>query len=174
MGMQELRAGIERIRASRQGDFTGPIPEEVLEDAEHLLGLRFPPTYRRFLHELGCGDVAGAEFYGIVDDELRKGPIPNAIWLTLDERATSRLPEQMVLVGFTGDMAGYYAIDLSRADGDGEAPVVMWQAGAPPATCPVIAKDFGVFLQEEVIEVLPQRGRRRGKDDAGNDDVGDV
>src|SRR5688572_26339557 len=121
MGMRELRAAIGMIERDGGGDFTGPIPEELVERAEELLGVRFPPTYRHFLHELGCGDVAGAEFYGIASDDLLKGPIPNGIWLTLDERTTSGLAENMVIVGADGT-GGYYALDLARAGAEGEAP----------------------------------------------------
>ena len=153
MGMRELHAAIAMIEREGGGDFTGIIPEELIERAEQLLGVRFPPTYRHFLHELGCGDIAGAEFYGIASDDLEHGTIPNGIWLTLDERETSHLSDQMVIVGADGTGA-YYALDLTRAGPEGEAPVVLWQPGAPASACPVIARDFGVFFRDEVAEAV--------------------
>jgi hypothetical protein len=163
--MHQFRQALRLIERSGEGDFTGPIPQQIVEDAEELLGVRFPPSYRQFLLKLGCGDVAGAEFYGIVDDNLAQGPIPNGIWLTLDERENGKLPPKMVLVGFTG-MSGYYALDLSRAGENREAPVVMWQAGAPAAACPIIAKDFGTFFLDEVSSALGEDA----PDDDGEDD----
>lgn len=166
MGMHQFRQALRMIDRSGEGDFTGPIPQQIVEEAEELLGVRFPPSYRQFLLKLGCGDVAGAEFYGIVDDNLRNGPIPNGIWLTLDERATAQLPPKMVLVGFTG-MSGYYALDLSRVGDNREAPVVMWQAGATASACPVIAKDFGTFFLDEVSSALGDDA----PDDSDDDDA---
>jgi hypothetical protein len=165
MGMHQFRQALRMIARSGGGDFTGPIPQQIVEEAEELLGVRFPPSYRQFLLKLGCGDVAGAEFYGIVDDNLRDGPIPNGIWLTLDERETGKLPPKMVLVAFTG-MIGYYALDLSRVGENREAPVVMWQTGAPGNACPVIAKDFGSFFLDEVSSAL---GEDAPDDEDGND-----
>jgi hypothetical protein len=153
MGMRELRAAMAMIERDGTGDFSGPIPEELVERAEELLGVRFPPSYRHFLHELGCGDIGGAEFYGICSDDLLKGPIPNGIWLTLDERTTSGLGNDMVIVGADGT-GGYYALDLARADADAEAPVVLWQPGAPSRACPVVARDFGMFLRDEVAAAV--------------------
>jgi hypothetical protein len=164
--MHQFRQALRLIERSGGGEFTGPIPQQIVEEAEELLGVRFPPSYRQFLLKLGCGDVAGAEFYGIVDEKLREGPIPNGIWLTLDERETAKLPSKMVLVAFTG-MSGYYALDLSRAGENREAPVVMWQAGAAAEACPVIAKDFGSFFLDEVSSAL---GEEAPDDDGGGDD----
>jgi hypothetical protein len=169
MGMHQFRQALRMIERSGEGDFTGPIPQQIVVEAEELLGVRFPPSYRQFLLKLGCGDVAGAEFYGIVDDKLREGPIPNGIWLTLDERETAGLPPKMVLVGFTG-MGGYYALDLSRVAENREAPVVMWQAGAPASACPVIANDFGTFFLDEVSIAL---GEDAPDDDDGDDEETD-
>ena len=166
MGMHQFRQAVRMIARSGDGDFTGPIPQQVVEEAEELLGVRFPPSYRQFLLKLGCGDVAGAEFYGIVDDNLREGPIPNGIWLTLDERETAKLPPKMVLVAFTG-MGGYYALDLARVAENREAPVVMWQAGAAASACPVIAKDFGSFFLDEVSGAL---GEGAPDDEDGDED----
>jgi hypothetical protein len=60
--------------------------------AESALGLKFPPTYRKFLLEYGCGNIFGMEFYGVVDDNFINSSIPDAIWITLNERKTSNLP----------------------------------------------------------------------------------
>jgi hypothetical protein len=169
MGLHQFRQALRLIERSGEGEFTGPIPQQIVEEAEELLGLRFPPSYRQFLLKLGCGDIAGAEFYGIVDDNLREGPIPNGIWLTLDERETGQLPPKMVLVAFTG-MTGYFALDLARAGENREAPVVMWRAGVKPEACPVIAKDFGSLFLDEVSNALGEEAPDEDDVNEGDED----
>jgi hypothetical protein len=49
-------------------DVVGERPEALVDPAEQTLGLRFPPSYRAFVRELGAGDAGGEEFYGVIDD----------------------------------------------------------------------------------------------------------
>jgi hypothetical protein len=58
-------------------DFAGPRDEGLIEQAEQVLGLRFPPTYRRFLREFGSGSFGGTEIYGVVDDDFEGSGIPD-------------------------------------------------------------------------------------------------
>lgn len=134
-----------------EADFDGAKSDDLIQRAEQALGLTFPPTYKQFLSRLGCGDIAGAEFYGIIKDDFANSGVPDAIWLTLKQRRMSQLPESLVLVSETGD-GGYYGIDVSRKDIDGENPVVEWWPGRPTATGNrrTVASDFGVFLLERV------------------------
>jgi len=86
MSMEKYLSAVRLINNSGEGDFAGPKPDALIEKAEGALNLKFPPTYRRFLKEFGCGDVGGEEFYGIISDEFENSTIPNGIWLTLTER----------------------------------------------------------------------------------------
>jgi hypothetical protein len=50
--------------------FAGSKADDLIQKAEKALGLYLPPTYRRFVSALGAGDIAGQEFYGVIDDDF--------------------------------------------------------------------------------------------------------
>ena len=54
-------------------------PEEHVSRAEHALGLSFPPSYRRFLRELGAGGVGSEEIYGLINDDFDDVRPPGAV-----------------------------------------------------------------------------------------------
>lgn len=130
------------------GEFIGPRSEGWIVEAERILNIDFPQTYRRFLLELGCGGFRGEEFYGIVDADLLRGPVPNGIWLTLDERRMSGLPSFMVIIQSGGD-GGWRAIDISRNSSDYESPVVRLDVNCRPRED--LAEDFGRFFLERIM-----------------------
>ena len=71
MSMKDLDKAFELIeRNDDQADFDGPKSDSLLVKAEQTLGFPFPATYRTFLSRLGCGGIAGAEFYGVINDEF--------------------------------------------------------------------------------------------------------
>jgi hypothetical protein len=57
-------------------------PEGRVEHAERTLGVQFPPSYRRFLRDLGAGGVGGEEIYGLVNDDFDDVRPPQAVGLT--------------------------------------------------------------------------------------------
>ncbi len=138
--------------------FGGGHDEKLVERAETALGVRFPPSYRAFVREFGAGYIAGEEFYGITDENLEEGPIPNGIWLTMTERQDSDLPEALVVVYSDGE-GNYYAIDTSAQAESDENPVVLWVPGAsePDDELEVVADDFGSLFRELVSEALAER-----------------
>jgi hypothetical protein len=148
MSMHDCELAVQVIRANAsQSDFEGGKDVALIEAAESAIGLRFPPTYRRFLLEYGCGSIAGREFCGIIDGNVEHSSIPNGVWLTLMMRRQARLPNHLVLVAEMGDV-GYYAIDTSRQTEEGESPVVLWwpSLGTAADKRPEISPDFGGFL----------------------------
>lgn len=151
MGMKELERALERIEEDGSGDFEGAKPPELVAAAERKLGVAFPPTYRRFLQEMGCGDIAGFEVYGLVDEDFDDSSIPDAVWVTLDERKESALASSLVLVAVADD-GGYFALDTAQAGRDGECPVVQWRPSQPGTQ--IAAPDFGTFLLEEIESAL--------------------
>ncbi len=46
-------------------DFFGGASEEDIRNAEEILGLKFPQSYRAFLKEYGSGGICGVEILGI-------------------------------------------------------------------------------------------------------------
>lgn len=131
------------------GDFEGPKNECLVKKAQHALGIKFPPTYKQFLMELGCGDIEGFEFYGVINSDFENAGVPDAIWLTLSERKEG-LPEDLVIVGSSG-YGTYFAIDTSRRSDTGECPVIEYMKDCERR---FIANDFGEFLLNEINSVL--------------------
>jgi hypothetical protein len=136
-------------------DFEGPKPERLIAAAEARIGQPFPPSYRDFLKAYGAGDIAGEEFYGLIHERFEHSGIPDAIWLTLSERESSSLPEELVIVYSTGDGC-YYAIDGRLRDSQGEAPIVAWRPGISQAAekLEIVADHYGAFLKRQIEEAI--------------------
>lgn len=133
------------------GDFEGPKPEALVASAEQALALKFPPSYRQFLLELGCGDINGVEVYGVINDKFEGSSVPNGIWLTLHERQNLGLPSSYVLIGDSGD-GRYYALDTRTKDATGESPVVRLSVDGKQSE--PVAPSFGTYLREAVQAVV--------------------
>lgn len=148
MGLNALNAAITLIDENG-GDFEGAKDEMLISQAKAQLSLEFPPSYEQFLRTFGCGDIAGIEIYGIINANSDESGVPDAIWLTLKER-NNGLPANLIIIASTGD-GGYYAIDTSIANGQGENPVILHRAD----TCQEnVAEDFGTFLLTELKTVI--------------------
>lgn len=158
MGMAELEQALDAVRQSDRARFVGPRDAGLVSAAEEALGVPLPPTYRRFVTELGAGSVGGREFYGAIDENFLGSSIPDGIWLTLDERERFGFPKHLVIVGDTG-MGEYYVLDTSRRDADGECPVVIWAAGQSREDddLEVVAPDFGSFFWDALQQVFGPR-----------------
>lgn len=132
-------------------DFMGARPDALVRSAEAALGVKFPPSYRRFVTELGAGSIAGEEFYGVTTSDFEVSSVPNGIWLTLTQRKTSGLPKHLVLVYGVGN-GQYFALDTSKHSEDGESPLVVWTPGASKAEdeLETAAADFGSFFLKTV------------------------
>jgi hypothetical protein len=164
MSMQDFEAAIELItRNIGSSHFAGPKTDELIGLAEEALGLQFPPTYRRFLKELGCGSVGGEEFYGVNRPNFESASVPDAIWVTLKHRERAQLPSHFIVVGEDG-ASGEYLIDTSRVASDRECPVVYWYGRhhAPGEHLEVVASDFGKFFLDMVSEAIRRWERRVG------------
>lgn len=144
---------IERHKAS--ADFEGKKPEGLVSLAESALGVRFPASYKSFLMTYGCGDIGGQELFGVIKPDFKNSGIPDAIWLTLDERQSSDLPESFVIVYATGDGA-YYAIDCARTNEEGESPIFAWEPGSSKRgdALEQVADDDGQFLPELIEQAV--------------------
>jgi hypothetical protein len=149
MGMQELTEGLRIVEGNRyRAFFAGPRDPALVAVAEYALGGKFPATYRHFLGRLGAGNFGAFEFYGVTTDNFENATVPNGIWLTLKQRKLNRLPQNLAIVGATGDGA-YYCIELQNGQ---ETPVIIYQPGLPAAqqSPQVVANDFGGFFFNEV------------------------
>jgi cell wall assembly regulator SMI1 len=151
MSIQKYEQARELIKGAGGGDFEGAKPEVLVAKAEATLGLTFPPSYRRFLLQMGCGDINGLEVFGLINDNFDKSTVPNGIWLTLNQRRAIGLNRSYVIIGDGGD-GTYYALDTQQAVEGGEAPVVRLSVDGRDSE--VVANSFGAFLLEAVKRVI--------------------
>lgn len=91
---------------------------------------------RLAIRRIGAGDCDGVEVYGLVDETFG-GPVPDAVWITLDEREKGSIPSDLIIVGDSGD-GGYYCIQHGE---DGPVHLV-----APNGRSEAVAADFGAYL----------------------------
>jgi hypothetical protein len=153
MSLEKLRRAEKLIAEAGGGDFEGPKPESLVRKAEAALGVVFPPSYRQFLLDLGCGDIVGFEVYGVVDEDFTRSAVPDAVWLTLEERQSSGLDPRFVILGALGD-GSYDCLDMAHLGPDGEAPVV--QLSADGESTVKLADSFGEFFLAEVESALSE------------------
>ena len=146
--MNVIEKAIELI-LENGGDFEGPKDLELIEKAELYLKINFPPSYKQFLSKLGCGDIEGQEFYGIINDDFENSCIPDAVWLTMSERQQG-LSEDLIIIGASG-YGTYFALDTSKKNDAGENPVIEYMSGCETR---YIADSFGEFLLSEINSVL--------------------
>ena len=151
--MTELERAFALIAAHpEQASFEGPRPKILVRAAEKALGLALPPTYRRFVGELGAGNLGCAEIYGVIDADFERSSVPDAIWATLRAREHDCLPADLVIVG---DEDGELACLQVRAGAE-EGPVLRLYAGEDEERrgSEVVAPDFGTYLLSRVEEAL--------------------
>jgi len=145
MSMVDLQEALGLVAANpSQGVFAGPRDAALVASAERALGGNLSPTYREFVTRLGAGNFGAFEVYGVIDQKFEDSSVPNGVWLTLNERGESGLPEKLVIVGSTGN-GDYYCVELRGGD---ESPVTVYQPGSPPDRQhgEQVAQDFGEFF----------------------------
>jgi len=139
-----MRRGLELAQRAEYADFGPPATPELIDEAEDYLGLKFPPSYREFLAEAGCGSFAGREIFGIVPGGIAATAIPSVTFATSDQRRHG-LPHQFIVVEDPGTEEAY-VLDTSDLGPDSEAPVKVWTPGSDPGDLEVLAPDFGTYL----------------------------
>jgi antitoxin YobK len=131
--------------------FIGPRDEIVALAAERRLGLRLPPTYRRFLLALGAGNFGESEIYGVVDVDFERSSAPDAVWATLLFREQNGLPADLVVIGMADAEVTCLRV-LPKAE---EGPVLVINAeNGPEAGTRTAAPDFGAHLLARVEHEL--------------------
>lgn len=139
----------ERIAASSRARFARGVPELVVVDAEAVLGIRFPPSYRAWLLKYGSGHLGGYELQGLgPEPPSQRDPtevyVGDVVYLAQLNRANGLPSHLLELLNYEGDEV--YYLDLSVVNG--EAPVVCRDAGVPELR--LVADSFSTFLLSEL------------------------
>ena len=154
MGMVQYLKARELILSNPvMSSFVGPRSTDLLDRAEHVLGIRFPPTYRSFLLDFGAGNFGSFEIYGVIDQDFENSSVPDAIWFTLTERREVDFAPDMLVIGDVGTGELYC---LRASPSGAETPVILIDPGAvaKESAGQQIAQDFGWFLLENVQRQL--------------------
>jgi len=112
------------IKESNACRFYGGVSEAEINNAEKVLGVIFPISYRRFLKDYGVGTIGYDEILGITKNN--KG-WPSVIWNTLEERVNGEMPRELIPVYLYEDEF-YFCIDTSMCI-NGECPIVAIDIG---------------------------------------------
>lgn len=138
-------------------NWTGGLNAGDISSAEEQLGTTFPPSYRKFLTELGSCEADGTEFLGIYRTPMMGDALLGTVHETLEAREDPRFPRELLVIQYDG-MGGLVSLDVSRRDEAGEAPVVVWDPGAADRGGPEeLAPDFGTYALRQCTRAL--RGR---------------
>ena len=133
-----------------EADFEEGVASEIVEKAENILSVRFPPSYKMFLEKYGVGDIFGVEIYGIIKDPtIDASAVPNCVWITQNLRKTIGLPLQYIAIASTG-YGPFYFINTIVRDKDEESPIVIWEKGKVQS----VSKSFGDFLYTELKKAM--------------------
>ncbi len=151
----------EAIRLIMENDelaeFAGGVStSETIARAEERLGVEFPPSYRRFLEQLGAGRFGAQVFFGL--SEATDHREWDVVSHTLDRRAHSNLGDTDVVVGPYGKEANF-VLDCTRPGDDDECPVAEVPVGYSDIQEPNYFEDsFGRFMYARVCDVLGKPG----------------
>lgn len=158
-GMSRIMNQIDRIIKKYEDHawFVGGAADTEIEEAQQLLGCRFPEDYRQFLSAYGAGNFGQCEIYGILPQkDLNR--IPNGIWATCYLRGQYRMPEPYIAIAFDG-YGGYYCINTMERSSANLCPVVLWNMERGEDQEPErAAESFEVFflswLKEEIDRLI--------------------
>ena len=140
----------KKIATSDRTHFGTGVPEEVIHDAEVVLEVTFPESYRWWLVQYGAGLLRGYELQGLCPQmpsqrDAHEIIVGDIVATTLMNR-TDGLPEHLLeLIDYEGDEVFY--LDLSQSIG-GESPVVCRLPGE--GGLETVASSFADFLEQEL------------------------
>ena len=106
------------------GDRIVPASEKSIQEAEALLGLKFPKDYRTFLAKWGVLEFTytySTEIYGILLDNAQAYGDPSVVFLTLKGREFAELPHQYIAI-YSNEGDEYWCIDTD----DPNESVIAW------------------------------------------------
>ena len=116
----------ERISAFEEVDFVGPVPNELIDQAETELESKFPPQYRAFISNFGCGGIGSEEFIGLGGAEYL-----NVSKMAARLRNKNRALPKRFLPLWADGFGNYDCIDVRQPTDGGEYAVVRWIHDAP-------------------------------------------
>jgi antitoxin YobK len=122
----------------------GPVDAKSISEAEEMLNITFPPSYRTYLTEYGASYGSGIEMYGLPD--AREPPEwVNAAQQTLNVRKSTNISYGYLAISDDGGDFRYY-LDCASPNNQGECPVV--KVGPGIETFEIVANSFAEFASQ--------------------------
>ncbi|MGW2818245.1 SMI1/KNR4 family protein, partial [Streptomyces sp. NPDC001415] len=116
----------------------------LIDAAEQAMGVRFPPSYRRFIEEFGSLDIAAEDFLGVYKTPMGGDTLWGSSHETLNARNVG-MAHELIAIQQDG-MGGIYVLDSSRPDDRGEYPVMIWEVWrSTDAPMEIQGDSFGEF-----------------------------
>ena len=136
------------------------VPEESVLEAERVLGVSLPPSFRWYLTHYGSGVFHAQELFGLMGDPEdfdEKMASPSIVYHTLLKRKSSGLANHYVCL-MSNDGEKFF-LDTSRRNSSGENPVVRVDLDDPGCNkidrAELYAEDFAAFLLRYVEFMIP-------------------
>jgi hypothetical protein len=133
----------KNIAAGAEIEVAGPVSPEKIHQAERMLGVEFPPSYKAYMAEYGALEIDGRTFAGLTPRDV--GSAGDVVAFTKHAREKYGLPEQYVALDFQ-DGDAFLSIDTAQRDADDESPMVL--------ISPVNGKQQGPFAAKSLKEFL--------------------
>lgn len=126
------------------------VDESQICEAEKILSLHFPESYRYFLINFGSGDFEGIEFYGLIPNENELEEIPNTVWFTKDAISSGDILSGFVVVEDLGD-GSLACLDINLTN-NRECPVVLCDLAESleSGENSVLAENFGQYFFDRI------------------------
>ncbi|SAI25821.1 SMI1 / KNR4 family [Bordetella ansorpii] len=120
------------------------VSQDMIQQAESMLGVRFPVSYRAFLATYGAIEIDCQSFAGLTT-EGKVGDDGDVVSFTRYAREDYRLPDPYVALDFQdGDF--WLCLDTSQVDQQGESPVVLVSPVDGKRSGPAVAESWASFL----------------------------
>lgn len=146
-----LEEWIREIEIFEDREFFGPVAGDDIEKASTELVLPFPPQYREFLSNVGCGSVGSESFIGL------GGPrYLDVAWVSKSLHAKDRSKKfPVTLIPLRTDGYGNYdAIDTGQPSVAGEYAIVEWRhEGSDADSCRILAASYFEWL-ESMLDII--------------------
>ncbi|MCT8345588.1 SMI1/KNR4 family protein [Photorhabdus kleinii] len=101
---------------------SGEVNKELINKAEDILGVSFPPSYSYFIEKFGSIEIDNRSFAGLFANEV--GQDGDVVSFTLFQREDIGLPNKYIALDFQdGDYL--LCIDTSIVNSEHECPIVL-------------------------------------------------
>lgn len=141
----------ERLKRFEEVHFYGPVQPEMIEEAERILALRFPPEYRQFLEKFGCGRIESEEIIGLGGPHHLDVVKLRSI---LSNRRNS-LPANLLPLRADGG-GNYDCLDARSRASNGEFRIVEWRHDAAAGANPDVVSTSFLAWFESILKMVEE------------------